>query len=84
MALPRMRTAAGVLAIIKEQDPHTEVTLHYLRHLINTNKVPVTSVGTKKLVNADTVIEYIAAGTAPPASTPEPTPPMGTIRRVPV
>ena len=84
MTLPRMRTAAGVLAIIKEQDPHTEVTLHYLRQLINTNKVPVTSVGTKKLVNADTVIEYIAAGTAPPAPTLEPPKPMGIIRKVPV
>lgn len=82
MALPRMRTAAGVLAIIKEQDPNTEVTLHYLRHLINTHKVAVTPVGTKKLVDADAVIAYIAAGTAPPE--PEPTPPSGTIRRVPV
>lgn len=81
MALPRMRTAAGVLAIIKEQDPNTEVTLHYIRRIINTHSVPVTPVGTKKLVNADTVIEYIAAGAAPPE--PEP-PPCGTIRRVPV
>lgn len=82
MALPRMRTAAGALAIIKEEDPGSEVTLHYLRHLINAHKVAVTPVGTKKLVDADAVIAYIAAGTAPPE--PEPTLPSGTIRRVPV
>ena len=64
--MPRMRTAGNVLKLIKEQDPGTEVTLHYLRHLINTGKVPVTPVGTKKLVDADAVIEYIAAGQAPP------------------
>lgn len=60
MSLPRMRTARKVLDLIKEQDPGTEVTLHYLRHLINTGKVPVTPVGRKKLVDADAVIDYIA------------------------
>lgn len=81
MALPRMRTAAGVLAIIKEQDPKTEVTLHYLRNLIKTNKVPVTPVGCKKLVDADAVITYIAAGEAPPPTPAESAPDYG-IRRV--
>lgn len=77
MALPRMRTAAGVLDIIKEQDPGTEVTLHYLRHLIKTKQVPVTPVGCKKLVDADAVIAYIATGQVPPASEVS-----GQIRRV--
>ena len=67
MPLPRMRTAAGVLAIIKEQDPSTEVTLHYIRQLINTGKVTVTPVGTKKLVDANAVISYIATGEATPS-----------------
>lgn len=83
MTLPRMRTAAGVLEIIKEQDPDTEVTMHYLRHLINTNQVPVTPVGCKKLVNVDTVIAFIAAGQAPPAQEEE-CETVGRIRRVPV
>lgn len=77
--MPRMRTASKALELIKEQDPGTEVTLHYLRHLINTGKVPVTPVGRKKLVDVDTVMEYIAAGQAPPII--EAT---GQIRRVPV
>ena len=77
--MPRMRTAGKVLDLIKEQDPGTEVTLHYIRNLIKTGKVPVTPVGRKKLVDADAVMEYIAACQAPPiiAAT-------GQIRRVPV
>ena len=60
--LPRMRTAAGVLAIIKEEDPNTKVSLHYLRCLIASGKIPVTCAGKKRLVDADAVIAYIAKG----------------------
>lgn len=62
MPLPRMRTAEGVLDIIRTEDPDTEVTLHYLRQLIASGEVPHTPVGRKKLVNADAVISHIAAG----------------------
>lgn len=62
--IPRMRTASGALEIIKEQDPKTAVTLHYIRYLIRTNKVPVAEVGRKKLVDADAVIDAIASGKA--------------------
>ena len=60
--MPRMRTAPGVLEVIKETDPNTEVTLSYLRRLIASGKVPVVSMGSKKLVDADMMIEYIAGG----------------------
>ena len=60
--MPRMRTAQGVLDTIKTDDPSTAVTLRYIRRLISSGAVPVTNVGTKKLVDADKVIEYIAAG----------------------
>lgn len=62
MATPRMRTATGVMAEIKAQDPDTEVTLHYIRYLIKENLVPVVCVGTKKLVNVDLLIERLASG----------------------
>lgn len=78
--MPRMRTAAGVLAIILAEDPNTEITLHYIRGLIATNKVPVTPVGVKKLVDADAVMSYIAAGEAPAAPVLVDGP--GQIRRV--
>lgn len=80
--MPRMRTAAGVLEIIKAEDPGTEVTLHYIRRLVCTGKVPVTPVGRKKLVDADAVMEYIAAGEPPTATQAMEQP--GQIRRVPV
>ena len=76
--MARMRTAARVLEIIKEQDPDTEVTLHYLRRLIHSGEVRVTPVGRKKLVDADAVIAYIAAGQTMN------TEPVGGIRIVPV
>ena len=79
--MPRMRTAAKVHEIIMEQDPASEVTLHYIRHLIATEAVPVTHVGRKKLVDAGQVIAYIAAGNQRPSTT-EPFPCFGQIRRV--
>ena len=60
--MPRMRTAGKVLDLIKEQDPGTEVTLHYIRSIINQGKVPVRKAGTKKLVDVDKVLEYLAHG----------------------
>ena len=78
--MPRMRTAAKVHEIIRAQDPDSEVTLHYIRQLIATEAVPVTHVGRKKLVDADQVFAYIAAGNPP--STTAPVPEYGQLRRV--
>ena len=75
--MARMRTAVGVLDLIREQDPGTEVTLHYLRGLIRSGEIRVTPVGRKKLVDADAVIAYIAAGQAQPVTVTE-----GGIRKV--
>ncbi len=60
---PRMRTAQGALEIIKEQDPNTSVTLHYLRHLIKTGEIPCVPVGRKKLVNVDKLIDFLKGET---------------------
>lgn len=79
MPLSRMRTAEGVLEIIKADDPGTEVTLHYIRRLIHSGKVSVTPVGRKKLVDADTIIGFIAAGESTPETNFAST---GQIRRV--
>ena len=59
MTTPRMRTAPGALAIIQEEDPGTEVTLHYLRRLIKTGTVPSVPVGRKKLIDVDKLIDYL-------------------------
>lgn len=80
MAIPRMRTAARVLEEIKKLDPETELSLHYVRQMIQSEVVPVLCVGNKKLVNVDDVITYLETGVpVTPKSVPERS---GTIRRV--
>ena len=79
MAIPRMRTAAQVLAEIKKVDPDTCVTLSYIKRVIREEKIPVLCAGKKKLVNLDDFIEFMSIGDAD--DTPE-EPTYGTIRRV--
>lgn len=64
MITPRMRTAPGALAIIQQEDPGTDITLHYLRRLIKTGAIPCVPVGRKKLVNVDKLIEYLKGESA--------------------
>lgn len=65
--LPRMRTAQGVIDEIKALDPNTEITLTCIRKLIRQNVVPVVSVGNKKLVDVDQVLEYFTKGNTTPS-----------------
>lgn len=60
--MKRMRTAAGVLEIIKQEDPGSEITLHFIRQTIRSGAVPTVEVGRRKLVDADALIEYITSG----------------------
>lgn len=62
MSLPKMRTAPGVLAEIRAVDPNTDVSLHMIRRIINSGKVPVVNAGNRKLVNVDAVLAYLEAG----------------------
>ena len=78
MTMPRMRTAEKVLAEIKQVDPDTEVTLHYIRALIRAEAVPVVRCGRKKLVNVDAVMELLANGYELPTEPQA----VGVIRRV--
>ncbi len=61
----RMRTAAGVMDIIREQDPKTQITEYAIRRMIASGKIPVTRCGRKYLVDADAMIEFIARGGEP-------------------
>lgn len=60
MALPRMRTAQGAYDEIRKADPHTEVTQYYIRTLIKSGAVPHVDAGRKKLVNLDTLMDYLS------------------------
>lgn len=59
MATPRMRTAAGAVATIKELDPGSEVSVHFVRQLIKTGQIPSVPVGCKRLVDVDRLLDYL-------------------------
>lgn len=77
--IPRMRTAAGIVAELKALDPGTGVTEHFVRHLVRDGTLPVVWAGSKALVNLDDVLALLHHGTAQPD--PTPTAP-GGIRRL--
>lgn len=79
MAIPRMRTAANIVAEIKALDPETEVTEYWVRQLTKSGVVPVVWAGRKALVNLDEVLALLSVGTAQKPSEPDT---VGGIRRV--
>ena len=70
MTTPRMRTAEGLLEIIRAEDPDTAVTLRAIRRMIHTGEIPSTAVGCKRLVNVDLVLRYLAVDSLPDAPSP--------------
>ncbi len=61
MSVVRMRTPAQALAEIKQQDPHSCVSLNMIRRLIKTGEVPSVAVcsGRRRLVNLDALMTYL-------------------------
>ena len=62
--IPRMRTAAKIVAEIKALDPDSEVTEYFVRQLIKDGTVKPTWAGNKALINLDDVLDILRAGTA--------------------
>ena len=60
--MPRMRTASGILALIQEADPGTEVTEYHIRRLMKSGAVHIAHSGRKQLADADAVIALLAGG----------------------
>lgn len=78
--IPRMRTAANVVAEIKALDPKSNVSEYCVRQLIKQGALPVVWAGNKALINLDDVFELLRIGTKQvPESTPEA---VGGIRRI--
>ena len=71
--IPRMRTAAKIVAELRAMDPGCEVTEYYIRQLIREGAVPVVWAGHKALVN------LLQQGTQRPEEEPET---IGGIRRL--
>lgn len=61
--IPRMRTAAKIVAELKAMDPNSEVSEHYIRQLVKKGIVPVTWAGSKALINLDDVLALLRGGT---------------------
>lgn len=77
--IPRMRTAAKIVAEIKAADPDTEVTEYYIRQMAKNGSVPVVWAGNKALMNLDDVLSLLCIG----VERADPEPPMVCgIRRV--
>ncbi len=61
MSVVRMRTPAQALVEIKQQDPHSCVSLNMIRRLIKTGAVPSIAVcsGRRRLVSLDALLVYL-------------------------
>lgn len=68
--IPRMRTAAKIVAEIRALDPGSEVTEYWVRQIIKSGEVPVVWAGCKALVNLDDVLALLALGTSPQGPAP--------------
>lgn len=64
--MPRMRTIQEAYAWVKETDPNTALTLHAIRRLVTTGKIPSTTIGVKYLINLDVLEAYLAGELAAP------------------
>ena len=78
--IPRIRTAAKIVAELKALDPDTEMTEFHIRQMAKDGTVAVVWAGRKALINLDDVLDLMRLGTAQPS---EETPPaVGGIRRI--
>lgn len=68
MALPRMRTAAGALAEIKDADPKTCITECAIRRAMKRGDIRTVPVGNKLLADLEDIIRYFATGEKPAGS----------------
>lgn len=64
--IPRMRTAAKIVAEIKALDPDTDVTESWVRRMAKQGAVPVVWAGSKALINLDDVLDLMRLGTVRP------------------
>ena len=61
--LPRMRTIAETIRLLREQDPDTCLTETALRRMVITGEIPSVRVGKKYLIDIDHVGEHLRGTT---------------------
>ena len=62
---PRMRTIQEAAAELRRIDPHTAVTPYFIRRIVLDGTIPHVRAGNKRLINLDTLLEYLAEAPAP-------------------
>ncbi len=72
--IPRMWTAAKIVAEIRALDPDTEVTEFHIRQMAKDGTVPVVWAGRKALINLDDVLDLMRQGTSSVRGTPSGSP----------
>ena len=77
-SLPIMRTMTGCMELLRKDDPDSGLTMHALRELVLSGKVPYVRCGVKYLVNYGKLLEYLATC----AVQEQDDKPSGTIQRV--
>jgi hypothetical protein len=75
--VPRLRTVKDIHRMLLSGDKHTSLSLCALRRLVHIGAVKTVDIGRKRLINFDSLIEYL---NNPTVATPSPQ--LGTIRRV--
>jgi hypothetical protein len=74
--MARLRTINEAYAHLKQQDPGTGITLHFLRCLAVRGEIPTVRAGRKYLLDIDALSEHLTGRVAPPAREQE----IGSIR----
>ena len=69
MSIPRMRTIPECVAMLKELDPETAITITALRNMVKRGKIPAVPVGVGKrqLINFDMLLEMFCLNQPAPA-----------------
>ena len=55
----RMRTIKECVKMLKEEDPNSAITYNTIRTLCLNNQVSFIKIGTRYLVNYDSLLEYL-------------------------
>lgn len=61
---PRMRTIQEAAVELKRIDPETAITSYFIRCMVLDGTIPHVKVGTKRLINLDTLLGYLSCAAA--------------------
>lgn len=76
----RLRTINETVRFLKEQDPDTSLTPHFIRRMIVDGQVPTVMAGKKYLVDLDSLLTYLDDEAFEKSTTKAPT--QGVIRQL--